>query len=213
MRVLMLLGLLYASVAVWADDSPPVARVNEVPISQFRLERYFADYLQAQGRALTSIRSPSLYKRLREQALDELIDKELLWQEAQRRGIEVSDTAVARHIDQLRQAFGSADVFARRLAEAGFDEPGFARYTRHELVAQQAFMQLSQVAEPDEVQVRAFQQTLLADANPGSSSAVQGEQGLAVAKQLLHEYQQTEARQALLKRLRDKAAVERLEPR
>lgn len=213
MRVFILLCLLCSSIAAWADDSPPVVRVNDVPISQFRLERYFADYLQAQGRALTSIRSPSLYKRLREQALTELIDKELLWQEAQRRGIEVSDAAVAKHIEQLRQAFGSADVFARRLAEAGFDEPGFALYTRREIAAQQVFIQLSQVAEPDDTQVLAFQQTLAAEQNLELSAAVEGEQGLALAKQMLHERQQMQARQALLKRLRDHAVVERLESR
>jgi peptidyl-prolyl cis-trans isomerase C len=59
-----------------------VARVNGEEISQLRLERYFAEYLEDQGRALGSIRNPKAYKQLRKAALDALIDKELLWQEA-----------------------------------------------------------------------------------------------------------------------------------
>ena len=76
----------------------PAARVNGVEIGVTRLERYFSEYLSAQGRALTSIRNPGLYKRLRDQALDELIDKELLWQEARRQGIAISDAQVSAHV-------------------------------------------------------------------------------------------------------------------
>jgi parvulin-like peptidyl-prolyl isomerase len=51
---------------------------------------------------------------------------------------------------------GGAEVFARRLQDAGFDEAGFVEYTRRELAAQQMFAELTKVAEPDEKQVRAF---------------------------------------------------------
>ncbi|MEX5623871.1 peptidylprolyl isomerase, partial [Pseudomonas syringae] len=76
MRIVLLCLLLVMAKASWADV--PAARVNGVEIGLTRLERYFSEYLDAQGRALTSIRNPGLYKRLRGQALDELIDKELL---------------------------------------------------------------------------------------------------------------------------------------
>ena len=79
MRIVWLCLLLVLTSVSWADV--PAARVNGVEIGLMRLERYFSEYLDAQGRAVTSIRNPGLYKRLRDQALDELIDKELLWQE------------------------------------------------------------------------------------------------------------------------------------
>ena len=63
-----------------------MARVNGEEISEFRLERFFAEYLEDQGRAVASIRSPRAYKQLRQAALDALIDKELLWQESHKRG-------------------------------------------------------------------------------------------------------------------------------
>lgn len=73
MRTLLLCLLLLVAKASWADV--PAARVNGVEIDVMRLERYFTEYLEAQGRAVASIRNPTLYKRLRDQALDELIDR------------------------------------------------------------------------------------------------------------------------------------------
>ncbi|HWD30624.1 MAG TPA: SurA N-terminal domain-containing protein [Pseudomonas sp.] len=212
-----LLSLLLCLVALQlhAQEGPAAAQVNGVAISQLRLERYFADYLQSQGRALTSIRNPSVYKRLREQALNDLVDKELLWQEAQRQGIKVSDEDVNAQIDQLRQALGTAKPFEQRLADAGFDRDSFAEYTRHEMAAQQVFMHASQVPEPAPADVRAF---YLANAsslsplqNQSADRSVEDEQGLELAKRLLIDQQQAQARHALLQRLRDAGQVQRLD--
>ena len=214
MKLLALL-LCLVTLQVQAQEGPPVAQVNGVPISQMRLERYFADYLQAQGRALTSIRNPSVYKRLREQALNDLIDKELLWQEAQRQGINISDSEVDAQIDQLRQALGTGKSFEQRLADAGFDNNSFAAYTRHELAAQQVFMQASQVAEPDPAEVRAFYlanaNSLQQAQNQSATTSVEDEQGLELARRLLIDQQQSQARHALLQRLRDAGQVQRLD--
>lgn len=144
--------------AAFCSNGPAVARVNGEEISQLRLERYFAEYLEDQGRAVASIRNPNAYKQLRKAALDALIDKELLWQEAVKRGVVISDATVQDQVDQTRQAMGGAQVFARRLEDAGFDEAAYLEYTRRDLAAQRMFAQLTQVDEPEEKQVRAFYQ-------------------------------------------------------
>jgi peptidyl-prolyl cis-trans isomerase C len=155
LKTLLLLLSMWVPVA-FANNGPVAARVNGEEISEFRLERYFAEYLEDQGRALGSIRNPKAYKQLRQKALDALIDREVLWQEALKRGVVISDATVQRQVEQTRQAIGGAEKFARRLEDAGFDEAGFAEYTRRELAAQQVFAELTQMAEPDEKQVRAF---------------------------------------------------------
>lgn len=155
LKTLLLLLTLWLPVA-FGSNGPAAARVNGEEISEYRLERYFAEYLEDQGRAVGSIRNPKAYKQLRQKALDALIDRELLWQEAVKRGVVISDAAVQRQVDQTRQAIGGNDVFARRLEDAGFDEAGFIEYTRRELAAQQVFAELTRVPEPDEQQVRAF---------------------------------------------------------
>ncbi|VVM90135.1 Chaperone SurA [Pseudomonas fluorescens] len=152
--VLILLAM-WAPVA-FCGNGPVAARVNGEDISEWRLERYFAEYLEDQGRAVGNIRNPKAYKQLRQAALDALIDRELLWQEAVKRGVVISDARVHSQVDQTRQAIGDADKFARRLEDAGFDEAGYIEYTRRELAARQVFADLTQVAGPDEKQVRAF---------------------------------------------------------
>lgn len=137
-----------------------VARVNGVEIGQMQLEHYFADYLQAQGRMVGSIRNPVAYNRLRSAALDDLIDKELLWQEAGRRGVRVDEKSVQDNLSALRNEFTSDDIFNRRLEEAGFDTPSFTEYLRRELTSQRMLSELSQVAPARDADVEAFYRQL-----------------------------------------------------
>ena len=59
MKLITLMWLLICCLpAAWASNGPAAARVNGEEISQFRLERYFAEYLEDQGRAVASIRNP-----------------------------------------------------------------------------------------------------------------------------------------------------------
>ena len=210
MRTRLLCLLLLTTTASWADV--PAARVNGVQIDAMRLERYFTEYLEAQGRAVASIRNPTLYKRLRDQALDELIDKELLWQEAQRQGIAISDAQVAAHVGEVEAAFGSPTVFERRLAEAGFDRAEYAQYMRHEMAAQQLYAQLSAVDAPSQAQVQAFyeanRQTLQGAQNQSDNPSVIREQGLRLARATLTGQLQAQARQTVRQRLRESAKVE-----
>lgn len=155
LKTLLILLTLWVPMA-FASNGPAAARVNGEEISEFRLERYFAEFLEDQGRAVGSIRNPKAYKQLRQAALTALIDKELLWQEAVKRGVVISDETVQSQVEQTRQAMGGAEVFIRRLQDAGFDEAAYAEYTRRELAAQQVFAELTRVNEPDEQQVRAF---------------------------------------------------------
>lgn len=151
----LILLTLWGPVALCSNE-PVVARVNGVVIPAFRLERYFAEYLEDQGRAVGNIRNPKAYQQLRLKALDALIDKELLWQEAVKRDVVISDAVVTEQVEKTRQAVGGADVFARKLNDAGFDEASYNEYTRRELAAQKVFAEMTTVAPPDEQQVRAF---------------------------------------------------------
>lgn len=210
MRIVLLCLLLVLAKVSWADV--PAARVNGVEIGVTRLERYFSEYLSAQGRALTSIRNPGLYKRLRDQALDELIDKELLWQEARRQGIAISDAQVSAHVGEVEAAFGSPAIFERRLAEAGFDRAQYTEYTRQDMAAQQVYAQLSAVDAPSQAEVEAFytanRETLQGAQNQSDNPSVIREQGLVLARAALIGKREADARRSVRQRLRDAADVE-----
>lgn len=151
------LGLLVL-VAVFAAqaDEPLAARVNGVGISDWRLQRYFEEYLATQGRSLGAIRSPTLYGRLRDEALEQLIDRELLWQEAGRRGLVIDEANLDAAVEERRRGFGGAENFSRRLGDAGFDEASYREYLRHELAAQRMYAELSRAEAPSEADVRDF---------------------------------------------------------
>lgn len=210
MRSVLLCLLLVMAGPSWADV--PAARVNGVEIGLTRLERYFSEYLDAQGRAVTSIRNSGLYKRLRDQALDELIDKELLWQEARRQGIVISDEQVSAHVGEVEAAFGSPAIFERRLAQAGFDRAQYSEYTRRDMAAQQVYAQLSAVEAPSQAEVQAFydanQERLQGAQNQNDNPSVIHEQGLALARAALVDQRQAQARQSVRQLLRASATVE-----
>lgn len=116
-----------------AQEPGLAARVNGVPISVFRLERHFEDYLKERGRNLGAVRSPAVYKRLKRDALDELIDRELLWQEAQRRGVRVPPDRLQQALAQAESTARGPEAFLRRLQAAGFDEAGYRDYLAQSL--------------------------------------------------------------------------------
>lgn len=139
-----------------AQESGVAARVNGVEIGAFRLERHFEDYLRAEGRNVGAIRSPAVFRRLKREALGQLIDKELLWQQAQRRGVVADAAEVAEARAAVAQSFRTPEAFARRVREAGFDEAGFGQYLAQEIAARRTLDALVGEVEVPEEAVAAF---------------------------------------------------------
>lgn len=207
-----LLLMLLAGQELSAQEYGSAARVNGVEISLFRLERHFEDYLREQRRSVAQIRSPSVYKRLKREALEQLIDKELLWQEAQRQAIEVDEAEVARTREAVQASFASPDAFERRLQEAGFDETGYADYLRREIAASRMLDQLVPTVTVSDEEVRSFYQALRAQPAPAPGQPASEVQQLALVRQVLLEQRTAEARRAALQRLRAGASIEVLLP-
>lgn len=153
-RVALLVLLAGVVSGALAEEYGVAARVNEAEISNYRLDRYFADFLKAKSRNVAAIRNPASYKRLRREALDQLIDKELLWQEAQRRGVEIDEAQVQRELESVKAAFSSPEAYYRQLLESGFDEPAYLRYLHREMVAGRMLNQLVQPLTVSDEEVR-----------------------------------------------------------
>lgn len=213
--VLILLAVAQACLLKAEEGGPAAARVNGVPITEQRLERYFAEFLEDRGRAVTSIRNPGVYKELRQQALQQLIDKELLFQEATKQNVQINEAEVQARIEEVRSTLGPR--FTQVLADAGFDEASFADYTRHDMAAQTIYQAMTRVEEPKASDVLAFyekeRETAANAPNQSPFASVEPEQGLALARNLLFEREQARARQALLQRLREQSRIERVDER
>jgi peptidyl-prolyl cis-trans isomerase C len=116
-----------------AAEHGVAARVNGAVITRERLEQYFDVRMQESGRNVAAIRSPNAFKALKQEALDELVDRELLWQEAKRLGHVASRDEVDAAMSRFRKAY--ADPARRRveLERGGFTEESYAEYVRREL--------------------------------------------------------------------------------
>ena len=211
--VASLLLVLLCARELTAQEYGSAARVNDVEISLFRLERHFEDYLHEQRRSVAQIRNPSVYKRLKREALEQLIDKELLWQEAQSRAIEVDDAEVARTRAMVAAGFSSPATFEQRLQAAGFDEAGYREYLRREIAASRMLDQMvDTVTVSDEEVRRAYAANREHLRLTASGQPVSEEQGLAMVRRVLLQQRDAEARRAALGRLRAGARIEVLVP-
>lgn len=195
-----------------AGEYGSAARVNGVEISLFRLERHFEDYLREQRRSVGQIRNPSVYKRLKREALEQLIDKELLWQEARRLSVEVGEDEVERTRAQVAAGFSDPDAFERRLRHAGFDEAGYAEYLRREIAASRVLDRLLPTVTVSDEQVRDLHRELRQRMPPAAAAEGDEARQLAMVRQLLLERRSAEARRTVLERLRADARIERLLP-
>jgi hypothetical protein len=189
------------------------ARVNGVDISMFRLERHFDDYLKSQGRNVGAIRNPAVFKKLKRDALEQLIDVELLWQESRRREVSIGEAEVSAQLARAEAAFRTREAWLAKLAESGFDEPGYREYVRRDLAARQVYTDLGRVDPPSDDEVRSFHAqnrekfTSAAGVAPNAESAT-----LPLARAALMGQRRDAARKAAMEALRGAAKIERLVP-
>jgi hypothetical protein len=125
--------LLVAIAAAAAADEPLAARVNGVAVPVARFERYFSEWLEASGKKPGAIRTPAVYKRFRREALAELLDEELLWQEATRARVVATQDQVDHAVARIKAGFPSREAYLRRLGRGGFTEATYAEHVGREL--------------------------------------------------------------------------------
>lgn len=143
---LLLAGLLWqAPVAAqsWGD----AARVNGQPITSLRLERFFDEFVKDKNRNIGRMINPRVYKKLKREALDVLIEREVLWQAAQKAGIVASDAEVDAALGMQQASYRSREHFLIKLEEAGFTEDAYRMHLRRE-VSGARFLRQATEAEP-----------------------------------------------------------------
>lgn len=127
--------------SVYAQEYGNAAVVNGQPITVFRLERHFEDYLKERGRNLGNIRDPRVYKRLKREALFELVDRQLLWEAAQADQLKVPAEALDAALARIASAFRDRDGYLRRLKAAGFSEAEYRVYLERIMAGEMALAQ------------------------------------------------------------------------
>jgi hypothetical protein len=143
--------------AAAAADGELAARVNGAGIRRERLDRYFDERLAEAGRHVAAIRSPDAFKRLKREALDELVERELLWQEARRTKHVAPEEEVRAAMAAFREQV--PDPARRRLdlERSGFTEETYAEYVQRELsIRRYVARELEPKVKVTQADIRAF---------------------------------------------------------
>lgn len=133
------------------------ATVNGAVIPRQRLDRYVEAYARERGRSVANVRSPAAYHALLREALDVLVDDELLVQEAERRGLAAPRAEVDAAVAGVRRRFEVPGAFEARLAAEGLSEADLADQARRQLtIGRLVQATLSPGAEVGDEEVHAF---------------------------------------------------------
>lgn len=106
-----------------------VARVSDTVITQSDLMRTFPVYMQVVGVNPTQLRSAEGRQAVSQELLDFLISTQLLVDNAEERGISVTDAEVNEYIEQQQTRMGlNAAQFARELSNQGIELADFRQF-------------------------------------------------------------------------------------
>jgi len=119
----------------------PAAVVNGVEISR---EDFEANRSQVQESATgqgADINDPEVMTQINNQAIETLINTELLRQEAQELNITVSNEEISARRSEIVEQVGGEEMLATRMTEIGITEEGLVSDIRDELIIQKLFAQ------------------------------------------------------------------------
>lgn len=138
-RVLLWLTAFVAPVAVsWAAGINPgtAARVNGVELSNERFNAFYQEYRRPYGINVAG-RGDHLERltELRKEAMDEMIEQELVRQAAEAAGIAVTAEEVDAAIAEISEPFDDMDEFNRRLQTEGFTPESYREHVARMIAA------------------------------------------------------------------------------
>ena len=132
------LAVLLVHAGAFAQGIHPgdAVRVNGVAISYQRFNGFYVEYRNSKGVAVGARGDQlELFKRLRREAMDLLIEQELARQAAERESVQVGDGEVDDGVAKLRSVFDSPEGFARRLESEGFTEESHRKHVKGMIAA------------------------------------------------------------------------------
>ena len=133
-----LLALVIAACAAQAQGIYPgdAVRVNDETISYQRFQGFYVEYRNSKGVQVGARGDQlELLKQLRAEAMEALVEQELVKQAAEREGIEGEPAEVDKTIEELRAVFDRDDQFRMKLESDGFSEESYRRHISRMIAA------------------------------------------------------------------------------
>jgi len=111
------------------------ARVDGVEISNAALERNFEEYQRENNVMIAAIRYPKRVSMMRREVLDRMIEREILWQAAQKKELVADNQELEEAMQQVREQFDSEENFTLRIAKEGYTVDSYRAHIRQMLSA------------------------------------------------------------------------------
>jgi hypothetical protein len=121
------------------EAGKPAARVNdkEIPMSDFTSS--FNQLLEMSATQGMSVSDPALVSQLRTQAIETLVNAEVLRQAAIDAGMTATPEQIEARFTEIQNGLGGAEVLAARMAEFGVTEASLRRDIENEFLIQGLF--------------------------------------------------------------------------
>jgi len=125
------LGAALVCTLTWAQGSYPgnAVRVNGTEISYQRFNGFYQEYQRQYGINVAARGDYlQLLTRLRREAMDLMIEQELVAQAAEKKGVAVDAEQVDAAVQALRERFDKPEEFSSRLEEEGYTEDSYRKH-------------------------------------------------------------------------------------
>jgi peptidyl-prolyl cis-trans isomerase C len=135
----------------------PALTINDVEISRAKVSAQVDHMINQRGLNSGGITQPAVYEQLQQEVVERLITQELLWQEAQRRGVIASDADVDEQLDDMKSGFESEQAFLFQIKAGGFTEKAYREDIRQQRSVQQMIAgDLAQAVAVSDAEVQEF---------------------------------------------------------
>ncbi len=129
--------LLLTGSPLMAQAYGPALTINGVEITRAKVSAQVDHMINQRGLNSGGITQPAVYEQLQQDVVERLITQELLWQEAQRRGVIASDADVDEQLAEMKSGFDSERAFLVQIEAGGFNEKSYREDIRQQRSVQQ----------------------------------------------------------------------------
>lgn len=133
-----------------------VAEVNSAKIYSSELEAQLNSVLGSHASQLQGEEGQKMLTQFRKQVLEQLIEFELIVQQSQKEGIEVTKDEVKKRIDDIKKQFQSEADFKSALSQAGITEKELPGKIKKQILAEKMIQKLFKNIKVDEKEMKEF---------------------------------------------------------
>lgn len=137
-------------------ETKVAAEVNGTKISSAEVEAQLASVLGSHASQLQGEEGQKMIEQFRKQILEQLIEYELIVQQAEKEGIKVSDDEVKKRIDDIKKQFQSDADFKAALSQAGITEAELPEKVKKQLLAEKMLDKLFKDIKVEESEMKEY---------------------------------------------------------